>query len=124
MALVNKVDKRIKISKDNVIKYQIITYCFLNNIQISKADLECLTELAKLKSIELNKFCTIISEKQIFKSPQSCRNAIQKSKRKGLIIKDIKQIILSPDIQLQVEGNVFLDYKILSVEEKCRSKNI
>ena len=117
MALVNKVDKRIKISKDNVIKYQIITYCFLNNIQISKADLECLTELAKLKSIELNKFCTIISEKQIFKSPQSCRNAIQKSKRKGLIIKDIKQIILSPDIQLQVEGNVFLDYKILSVEE-------
>ena len=117
MALVNKVDKRIKISKDDVIKYQIITYCFLNNIQISKADLKCLTELAKLKSIELNKFCTIISEKQIFKSPQSCRNAIQKSKRKGLIVKDIKEIILSPDIQLQVDGNIFLDYKILSVEE-------
>ena len=82
MALVNKVDKRIKISKDDVIKYQIITYCFLNNIQISKADLECLTELAKLKSIELNKFCTIISEKQIFKSPQSCRKCNSKIKKK------------------------------------------
>jgi len=117
MALVNKVDKRVKVSKDDVIKYQIITYCFLNNIQISKSDLECLTVLAKLKSVELNKFCTIISEKQIFKSPQSCRNAIQKSKKKGLIIKNTKQIILSPDIQLQVEGNIFLDYKILGVEE-------
>ena len=117
MAIVNRVDKRIKISKDDVIKYQIITYCFLNDIQISKADLDCLAVLAELKSVELNKFCTIISKKQIFKSSQSCRNAIQKSKSKGLIVKDKKQIFISTDINLQVDGNIFLDFKVLSVEE-------
>jgi len=117
MAIVNKVDKRVRVTKDAVIKYQIVTYCFLNDIQISKADLECLCELAKLRNAELNKFCKVISEKQIFKSPQSCRNAIQKAKAKGLIEKVDKKILLSSDIQLQVEGSVFLDYKILCVEE-------
>jgi len=117
MAVVKKVDKRIKVSKDDIIKYQIVTYCFLNDIQISKADLECLAELGKLKNTELNKFCKVISEKQIFKSAQSCRNAIQKAKSKGLIEKDNKKILLSDDIQLQVDGTILLDYKILSVEE-------
>ena len=117
MAVVKKVDKRIKVSKDDIIKYQIVTYCFLNNIQISKADLDCLCELAKLKTTELNKFCKVISEKQIFKSAQSCRNAIQKAKNKGLIRKDNKKILLSEDIQLQVDGTILLDFKILSVEE-------
>tara|TARA_R100000541_G_scaffold59241_2_gene72463 strand:- start:5788 stop:6144 length:357 start_codon:yes stop_codon:yes gene_type:complete len=118
MAVVNRVDKRVKISKDDIIKYQIITYCFLNNIQISKADLQCLTELGKLKAVELNKFCSVVSEKKIFKSPQSCRNAIQKSKKKGLIEKDSRLILLSSDIQLQVDGTVYLDYKLLSVEKE------
>jgi hypothetical protein len=117
MAVVNKVDKRVRVTKDDIIKYQIVTYCFLNDIQISKADLDCLCELAKLKDAELNKFCKVISEKQIFKSPQSCRNAIQKAKSKGLIEKVDKKILLSSDIQLQVEGSIFLDYKILCVEE-------
>ena len=39
MAIVNKVEKRVKINRDNVIKFQIITYCFMNDIQISASDL-------------------------------------------------------------------------------------
>ena len=40
MAIVNKVEKKVKMSKDEIIKYQILTHCFLNNIQISKSDLD------------------------------------------------------------------------------------
>ena len=76
MAIVNKVDKKVRMSKDMVIKYQILTYCFLNNIQISLSDLNCLLELSKLNSIELTKFCEHISSSGIFKSSQSCRNAL------------------------------------------------
>jgi hypothetical protein len=54
MALVNTVEKRIKMQKDGVIKYQIITFCFLNDLQLSKSDLECLLELAKKGSINPN----------------------------------------------------------------------
>jgi hypothetical protein len=118
MTVVNKVDKRVKVSKNDIIKYQIVTYCFLNDIQISNADLECLTELGKLKTVELNKFCNVVSEKKIFKSSQSCRNAIQKSKKKGLIKKNTKSIFLTSDIQLQVDGTIYLDYKLLSIEKE------
>ena len=63
MAIVNKVNKKVKTSKDEVIKYQILTYCFLNNIQISLSDLNCLAELAKKGRKELTSFCKYISNK-------------------------------------------------------------
>ena len=49
MALVNKIEKKIKMSKDEVIKYQILTHCFLNEIQISNSDLHCLHILRRYK---------------------------------------------------------------------------
>jgi len=116
MAIVNKVEKRVKINKDEVIKYQIITHCFMNNTQISHSDLKCLVELAKIGSIDLTMFCTNISKIKIFKSPQSCRNAIQKLKRKVLVIKDNKIIMLNPDMKIQTKGDIFLDFKILGVD--------
>ena len=116
MAIVNKVEKRIKVDKDDVIKYQIVTYCFMNQIQISSSDLKCLLELAKVDSIDLTNFCTVISDKKIFKSPQSCRNALQKSKRKGLIIKEGKMVSLNPEMKVQTTGTIFLDFKILGVD--------
>ena len=115
MAIVNKVDKKVKMSKDQVIKYQILTYCFLNDIQISLSDLNCLLELSKIKSSELTEFCQLISNKGIFKSPQSCRNAIQKAKQKGLVVKEGKKISIIDDINLQYKGNIFLDFKFLSI---------
>ena len=119
MALVNKVDKRIKMSKDEVIKYQILTYCFLNDIQISNSDLECLCELSKSGTKELTIFCEEISKKEIFKSAQSCRNALAKAEKKKLIIKNgsnKKTISINTKMNIQTEGLILLDYKILGSE--------
>jgi len=121
MAIVNKVDKRVRTSRDEVVKYQILTYCFLNNIQISNSDLNCLAELAKKGRKELTSFCEYISKKKIFKSSQSCRNALAKAEKKNLIIKDgtnKKTIYINDDINVQTEGTILLDYKILGVETK------
>ena len=52
----------------------------------------------------------------IFKSPQSCRNAIQKAKKKNLVIKDKNNIMINPDMKIQTTGNIFLDFKILGVD--------
>jgi hypothetical protein len=116
---IRKVEKKVKTSKDEVIKYQILTYCFLNGIQISLSDLLCLTELAKLETTELTKFCSFISDKKIFKSPQSCRNAITKASKKELIVKtgiNKKNITLNPKIEIQTKGTILLDYKLLGIE--------
>jgi len=121
MALVNKVKQKAKVTIDDTIKYQIVTYCFFNDIQISNADLSCLAELAKQKEIELTIFCKEVTDKGIFKSPQSARNAISKASKKNLVIKDgtnKKKISINPIINVQTEGNVLLDYKILGLESK------
>ena len=121
MAIVNKVDIKVKMSKDEVIKYQILTYCFLNNLLISNSDLNCLCELAKEGKIELTSFCSLISKKKIFKSSQSCRNALAKAEKKNLIIKkgsNKKTIIINPDMNVQTEGTILLDSKILGIETK------
>jgi hypothetical protein len=121
MAVVNKVDKRIKMSKDEVIKYQILTHCFINNIQISLSDLKCLAILAKMDFVELTEFCNLISTDGIFKSAQSCRNALSKCEKKGLIVKEgknKKNIKLNSNMNVQTEDTILLDYKILSIETK------
>tara|TARA_B110000914_G_scaffold208488_1_gene206016 strand:- start:898 stop:1251 length:354 start_codon:yes stop_codon:yes gene_type:complete len=117
MTVVNKVDKKVKVTLEKVIKYQIVTYCFMNDIQISASDLNCLTELAKLKATSLTGFCLVISEKGIFKSSQSCRNAVQKAKKKQLIIRNNKKIMLNPIMKIQSEGHIYLDFKILGSGE-------
>lgn len=124
--LVNKVDKRVKLDKREVVKYQILTYCFLNGVQVSESDLNCLTELGLLGEDELTSFCSKVAEKNIFKSPQSARNAITKAEKKNLLVKNGKNrktIKLNDVLNVQVNGTVLLDFKFVSVEAKEIQRN-
>lgn len=119
MAIVNKVDQKAKVDIDTTIQYQIVTYCFFNDVQISNADLRCLAELAKQGEVELTLFCNDVTDMGIFKSPQSARNAITKASKKQLVVKNgnnKKKIFLNRAMNVQTSGNVLLDYKILGIE--------
>ena len=121
MAIVNKVDLKLKVDIDKTIEYQILTFCFFKDIQISNSDLKFLAALAKNPRIEISKFCILLTELDIFKSPQSARNAISKAKKKNLVLKNgtnKKTIILNKEINVQKEALVLLDYKILGSESK------
>jgi hypothetical protein len=118
MALVNQVQKRAVMTKWNTIKFQILTHCYINNITVSDSDLNCLTLLSTTGPIELTHFCYDASSEEdwIFKSPQTVRNAINKSEKNNLVVKDKnnkKIIMINPILQIQVEGNILLDYKFL-----------
>ena len=63
-----------------------MTYCFFKEIVISNSDLKFLMYLSKNDNIELTKFCIKLVNGNIFKSPQSARNAITKAEKKNLII--------------------------------------
>ena len=75
MAIVNQVEKRVKLSIEQIVQYQLLTHCFLSNITLSVADLKCLTMLALDVEQELNSFCNKVDQPGIFKSPQSVSNA-------------------------------------------------
>jgi hypothetical protein len=63
----------------------------------------------------------IYLKKEIFKSAQSCRNALTKAEKKKLIVKNgsnKKTISINTSMNIQTEGSILLDYKILGVEAK------
>lgn len=121
MALVNQVQKKVKMPKWDVVKFQILTHCYINRITMSESDLDCLTLLSFNEPIELSNFCLDASSEEdcIFKSPQTVRNSINKSEKNGLIIKDPankKLIMLNPSLKVQTEGSILLDYKFLGYD--------
>lgn len=119
MAIVNQVDKRVKMNKWDIVKYQILTYCYINKINVSEADLNCLTYLALEGDQELTSFCMKAHSKSIFSSTQSVRNCLTKAEKKDLIRKEgknKKKIYINPDIKIFSKGNILLDFKFLSVE--------
>ena len=121
MAIVNKVELKLKVNINTSIMYQILTHCFFNDILITNSDLKFLMHLSKNDGMELTKFCLLLVSNNIFKSPQSARNAITKAEKKSLLIKkgsNKKTIFLNPDINVQNNDIVFLDYKILGNETK------
>lgn len=121
MAIVKKVDIKIQTTLDTTMKYQIMTYCFFADILISNSDLKFLMELAKSGKVELTKFCNSLVDQGIFKSPQSARNAVTKAEKKELLSKEginKKTIVINKDINVQIDGLVLLDYKILGNEPK------
>lgn len=123
MALVNQVQKRVKMPKWDIVKFQILTHCYINRISMSESDLNCLTLLSFNQPIELTHFCYDASSEEdwIFKSPQTVRNCINKAEKNNLVFKDSdnkKVIALNPNIKVQTEGTLLLDYKFLSDDSK------
>ena len=117
--IVNQVSKKVKMERQDIVKYQLLTYCYLEKINVSNADLDCLTMLAFNEEVELTEFCNNASDEGIFKTPQSVRNAVIKFEWKGMIEKNgkgRKMIKLAPALNVQAKGNVFLDYKFVSIE--------
>jgi hypothetical protein len=119
MALVNQVQKRVRMPKWEVVKFQILTHCYINRIAMSDSDLDCLTLLSFNQPIELTNFCLDASAEEdwIFKSPQTVRNCINKAEKNGLVLKDPnnkKIITLNPNLKIQTQGTILLDYKFLA----------
>ena len=123
MALVNQVQKRVRMPKWEIVKFQILTHCYINRIAVSESDLNCLTLHSFNEPIELTHFCYDASaeEEWIFKSPQTVRNCINKAEKNKLVIKDAsnkKLIMLNPALKIQTQGTVMLDYKFLGDDTK------
>ena len=129
MAVLNQVQKTGHMDLWDIVKFQVHLHCHLNKINISDSDLECLTLLAINGEAELTSFCnaackvderdrdhTLHHEAEIFKTPQSVRNSINKIVNIGLIIKkgkSKKKISISPEMSIQAAGNIFIEVKFL-----------
>lgn len=125
---VNRVQKKIRVSSYELVKYQIITeLIFFKKEHLIPSDIELLTLLALWGPIELGKFCNAAA-KRLYKNiemeefsvrAQNVRNRMAKLEKRGIVqkINDGKrQIQLSPSLNIYGKGNVLLDYNILALE--------
>lgn len=88
-----------KVDSFQIVKFQIITYFFINNINESFSDtqINCLTWLGLSEEVKFTEFCEKMVELNVFKHKQSVRNFISdciKSENK-LIEKNNKNIKFS-----------------------------
>lgn len=110
-------EKRMTMTKQEIIQFQLLVHCHVQKIHISSADLDCLTLLGQKGSAELTGFCKLVAESNVFKTAQSSRNALGRLQEKGLIIiegKSRKKLYLNPDIKIQGTGNILVDIKCFS----------
>lgn len=121
MAQANLVSKKVKMGHRDIIKYQLITHCFMNDIQLSNNELDCLTLLGAYGEHELSEFCNVAVTEKIFKTAQTVRNFLTKAGNLKLVLKNgtnKKRISLIEDLGIQTEGNIVLDFKIIHVTQK------
>jgi hypothetical protein len=129
MAKFNVVDKKVSMSLEEIIRFQIVTYCYIHRIILSESDLSCLTLLGINGKAELSDFCnaccdpanrdkepTTSYQKAVFKTPQTVRNCIARMRNHNIINRDgSKTIELNPDLNIQAEGNVLLNFKMFYI---------
>ena len=67
----------------DIIKYQINMHCFLNEIRVSPAQLDCLGLLGLYGEINMSDFCAEVVSEEIFGNVQTTRNFITKCVKSG-----------------------------------------
>jgi hypothetical protein len=118
MAKANLVQKKIRLAHRDIIKFQITTHCFINNISMSTNELDCLVLLAVYEEYELSDFCDRVVDEKIFKTSQTVRNFLTKACKLNMVYKhgnNKKKIEISKDLLLQTKGTIILDYKIFYI---------
>lgn len=118
MAKVNQIEKKMLMNRWDCVKFQIITHCFLSKIKLSEAEIDCLTLLGLEEDAEIGAFCIKAYEKDIYRNPQSARNALAKLEKMSLVTKDgiNKKKIALGNIPIYTTGNILLNYKLLHLE--------
>lgn len=139
MAKVNVVNKQVQMDLPNIIKFQLVTHCYVNHISLSELDYDCLIHLGILGESELTDFCALMAQKRVESklkslksggnspnrkidaSPQTIRNVLIKVEKDGLIQKigkGRKKISINPELKIQTQGNILLNYKFLHIESQ------
>lgn len=132
---VKLVNKIIRLSKWEIVRYQINHYCYMNNIIITNRELDCLTLLALRGEVEIQYFCNLACmkkyrnieikeelQKEIFGSVQTVRNTVKKLEKMNLINtinnyrKRNQSIVINEKLNIFLDNNLFINLKLISLD--------
>jgi hypothetical protein len=125
---VHKIDKKIRVSVLDMIKYQLITeLIFVKKEQVIPSDIELLALVGLWGPMGLSEFCMNAAKhlnpeskpEEFSLRAQNIRNKLVKLERRGMVIKSDmarKKIMLSPNLNITTSGNLLLNFNILALE--------
>ncbi len=121
-----KVEKKYRLSKHELVKYQVITeFVFFKKENLIPSDIELLTLLGLWGPMELSRFCNTAAkrlhpnaEPEEFSSrAQNARNRMAKLIKRNVVVKSEKtKKITIGSSTIEREGIILLDYKFLALE--------
>lgn len=105
-----------RMSKEQIVRFQVMVYCYMEGIRITEGDLECMVTLGLDGKTPLSVFCKKVSNTGLFSSKESARNKIDDLTEREMVIKEgnnRKIISLAPKMGIQNSGNILMDIKCL-----------
>lgn len=114
------VDKILRLSLHDIIRFQINLYCFDKKIRISPSQLDTLSFLGLYGDINITDFCDQIVNEEVFSNVQTVRNFIGKCVKDGYIIRSgtgNKLVSLNKEMKILCTGNILLNLKVVHVED-------
>jgi len=121
MAKVKAVKKKVILSQSGIVKIQLLTHSFIQGVQLSNSEVDCLVLLGICGEQGLSEFCNTAVTGNIFKTSQTVRNFITRAGKLGLVSKtgtSTKKVSLHKDLKIEAEGSVWLNYNFIHVTEE------
>lgn len=113
-----KVSKTIQLSRSEMIRYQILHYCFMKNIRLNNTQISCLTLLGEMGSTPLRTFCQAAADKNILANSTAVQNCLYQMDGKSLYLKkkqDRLIVSLDPSLNILTEGSILLELKLITL---------
>jgi urease accessory protein UreH len=112
---VKLVQKRAKLSSlEDIVKLQLMLYCFTNHIHLSAGDYVLLTHIA-IYGYDRTRTPNELVEQRKFLHKQSVRNTRNKLLSKRLLVEPQKRrYTINPEMEIESEGVVMIEFKAIN----------
>lgn len=121
-----KIDKKIEMNTFEIVKFQLMTHCFVSDIQLNDTELNILSLLGTISGqIRSVDFCKFVVEKGYLGTTISVNNCLSGIEKSKLFLKKgsgKKLIYLNPDLKIISEGTVVLNYVIFKRGESKKAE--
>lgn len=121
------VDKKVRLDIFDIVRYQIIHYCFINRIRLNDTEINLLALMGEVGKIKMQDFGRLATKRSIVGSAAVGLNALMKLERSDLFIKEghgKKIVYLNPKLNVFSEGSIVINLRLIKLDErKTNSSN-
>lgn len=125
------VQTKVWMNTLEVVEWQIMHYCFVQDVPINRTELKLLALLGAISDpankVRVTAFCEKAVDKKILMSTQAVNTAMHKLYRTGLFIKEgggKKFIYLNPKLNILSKGNFVINLMVIKLETNGTTRNL